>query len=411
MRRGWIITAAVLLLVLLAGGIGFVMLKLKRAKPPAQEMAFEPAESVQIVKAIETDWQPTADLVGTVFPIRSVMVRNELAGAVRFVGFDSGDIVEANQVLIRLDDTTEQADLNAAKAAVRVAEANIEQVQTQIKLAEVELERYSSVQSRAIAEVEIDRARTKLESARADKGKWEAEVDQARAHVAQVEARLGKMTIRSPFRARAGMRSVHEGQFLAEGVSIVTLQETTDTIYLDFAVPQEYAPLVRKGTAVMATGELLGPEPVRIEVVAVDSTVNNDTRNLRVRSVIENKDGTLVPGMFVQVRVPIGPSQRLVTVPNVAIRRAAYANCVFVIEPDKDGQTMRAKQRFITLGQTIGDNVIVLEGLKAGEEIGGAGSFKLRDGVKVMVAPPGGTGTPPAASAAASTETGAGSPK
>jgi membrane fusion protein (multidrug efflux system) len=218
--------------------------------------------------------------------------------------------------------------------------------------------------------------------------------------VAQVEARLAKLTIRAPFRARAGMRTVHEGQFLKEGTDVVELQELTSSIYLDFAIPQQYAPRVKEGVTVMATAEMLGPDPVQIKVVAVDATVNYDTRNLRIRSIVENPRGVLVPGMSVQVRVPIEEPRTYVVVPNLAVRRAAYANFVFTVAPDKDGQTLRAHQRFVTLGQTIGEDVIVLEGLKPGERIAGAGSFKLREGAKVMPgSPPAPDEAPPKASA------------
>jgi membrane fusion protein (multidrug efflux system) len=356
---------------------------------------FEPSEAVQLVDARQVEWRPTADLVGTAFAIRSVTVRNELAGVVTRVGFESGSQVDPGAVLLQQDDTTEQADLRAAQAAVRVAEANVVAADAEIKLAELELERLSRVGSRAVAEVEVDRARSKLDTTKADRAKWNAEVDQARARVAQIEARLAKMTIKAPFKARVGMRTVHEGQYLAEGTDVVTLQEVTDKIYLDFAVAQEYAPRVAAGTKVMATGELLGPEPVLIEVVAMDAAVNYDTRNLRVRAVVDNSKGLLVPGMSVQVRVPIDEAKSFTVVPSTAVRRAAYANSVFVVGPDaKDPTAMRAHQKFVTLGPTIGEDVIVLDGLKPGEKIAAAGSFKLRDGVKVMLGPPGGPGAP-----------------
>jgi membrane fusion protein (multidrug efflux system) len=389
MRRAWTIGTVVVVVVLLAAAGVFAMVKArqKQADPaPAGAAAFEPLEATEIVTAEEVPWQPTADLVGTVFAIRSVMVRNELAGVVRQVGFQSGDTVEQGQVLVRQDESTERADLEAAKASVRVAEANAAQSDAQIKLAEAELNRMGSVQSRAVAEVDLDRARTKLDTARAERGRWGAEADQARAKVAQVEARLAKLAIVAPFRARAGLRSIHEGQYLAEGADIVALQELTDTIYLDFAVPQEYAPRVKAGTSVMATAQLLGPDPVKITVVAVDATVNNDTRNLRVRAIVDNPHGVLVPGMSVDVRVPIEEAKKLLTVPNTAVRRAAYGNSVFVIAPDEKKGALVAHQKFVSLGQTIGDKVIVLDGLHAGERVAAAGSFKLRDGVKV--APP-----------------------
>jgi membrane fusion protein (multidrug efflux system) len=359
---------------------------------------FEMVEAVQIVPAREVNWNPTADLVGTVFPIRMVTVRNELAATVKFVGFDSGSVVEAGQVLLKQDDSTDQADLNAARASVRVADANVDQAESQIKLAELELERVTRAGSRAVAEVEVDRARSRLDTTKADRSKWLAEVDQAKAKVAQVEARIAKLTIVAPFKARASMRTVHEGQYLAEGTDVVMMTEVTDKIYLDFAIAQEYAPRVSIGTKVMATGELLGPAPVLIEVVAVDAQVSYDTRNLRVRAIVDNKAGRLVPGMSVQVRVPIDAPKPFTVIPAMAVRRAAYASSVFLVSPDeKDPAAMRAHQRFVTLGPTLGEDIIVLDGIKAGDRIAAAGSFKLRDGAKVMPGPPpaGGAGGAP----------------
>ncbi|MCC6661871.1 MAG: efflux RND transporter periplasmic adaptor subunit [Phycisphaerales bacterium] len=396
-KRGKVI-AVFIVAVLIANALAVLAYMERRylfggSGPPVQAAVFEPAEAVEIVDAHEESWQPTADLVGTVFPIRAVTVRNEVAGVVTFVGFQSGGVIEEGQVLLRLDDTTARADLAAMRAAVRVAEANVTQSESQVALAEAELGRLTGVESRAVAEMEVDRARTKLETAKADGGRWAAEVDQARAHVAQAEAHLAKLTIAAPFRSRAGMRTVNEGQYLAEGSEVVALQELTDTIYLDFAVPQEYASRVKVGTAVMASAPLLGPDPVKIEVVAVDAVVSLDTRNLRVRSIVDNPGGTLVPGMFVQVRVPIEAPRQVVVVPRMAVHRAAYGNSVFVIAPDDKGEA-RAHQRFVTLAETIGEDIVVAKGLSPGERVAGAGSFKLRDGAKVMMAPPGGAPPP-----------------
>jgi len=258
----------------------------------------------------------------------------------------------------------------------------------------MELERVTRAGVQSVAEMEIDRTRSRLDTAQAERSRWEAEVDQARARVAQVDARLAKLTMFAPFRARVGMRMVQEGQYLAEGVDVVMMQELADKIYLDFAVPQEQSARVAIGTRVMANAKLLGPDPVRIEVVAIDAAVNNETRNLRVRAVVDNPKGTLLPGMFIEVRVPIEAPTPQTVVPGLAIRRAAYANSVFVLVNDEQTGATRAKQRFVKLGSTIGENVIVLEGLKPGEKVAGAGSFKLRDGVKVMIAPPGGPVAP-----------------
>lgn len=399
MKRSSVLAAAGLFLGLLGAAGGLAYYKAQELEAAAAGGGgFEPAEAVDITPARQVPWQPTSDLVGTVVAVRSVLVRNELAGVVTKVGFESGATIEEGEVLLALDDSTERADLAAASASVRVAEANVVQAESRIRLAERMLERLTSVQGRAVAEADLDRARSELDTARAEHTRWLAEVDQAKARVAQVETRLKKLTIRAPFRARAGMRMVHEGQYLPEGADVVALQELTDYIYLDFAIPQEYAPRVARGTAVMATGELLGPEPVRIEVVATDATVNNDTRNLRVRAIVENTAGRLVPGMFIQIRVPVEDPRPYTVVPATAIRRASYGDSVFVVVPGEGEGQLRAKQRFVTLGPTIGDDVIVLKGIEPGDRVAAAGSFKLRDGALVMQAqPPAPAAQPPVA--------------
>ncbi len=399
MKRSSAIAAGVLFvgLILAAGGLAFYKQQ-EISGAAAGGGGYEPMEAVDIVTVEQKPWQPTSSLVGTVFAIRSVVVSNERAGVITEVNFDSGSVVEAGQVILKQDDSTDRADLEAAKAGIRIAEANVAEAEARIDIAERVVARFNTTAANAIAATERDRAESDLNIAKAERQKWLAEVDSARARVAQVEAALAKLTIRAPFRARAGMRTVHEGQYLAEGSAVVSLQEITDRIYLDFAIPQEYAPRVAPGTAVMATGELLGPDPVRIEVAALDATVNNDTRNLRVRAVVDNSKGLLVPGMFIQIRVPVEDSRPYTMIPSTAVRRSSYADAVFVVAADEKG-AMRAAQRFVKLGPSVGDDVIVLEGLEPGERIAATGSFKLRDGVMVMqagAAPGGGPAGGPA---------------
>lgn len=389
MKRSTVIAGGTLFLVL-AGAIGglawYKWRQIEKGKQNQQH--FEPMETVDLIDAKEATWNPTADLVGTVFALRSVMIRNEFAGVIKTVGFDSGTVVEAGQPIVAMDDSTERADLDAARAFVRVAEANVLQSDARVFLAERMHERMLQVDEQNVAQLELDRTKSELDTAKAERQRLLAEVDQAKARVAQVEVRLNKMAITAPFKARAGIRTIHEGQYLAEGTDVVMLHEVTDKIYLDFAIPQEYAPRVNPGTTVMATGEILGPEPVRLEVVAVDATVNNNTRNLRVRAIVDNTSGVLVPGMFVQIRVPVENPKPFVMVPGTAIRRASHADSVFVVSPGEKPNELRAHQRFIEVGPSVGDDVIVLKGLKAGEKIASTGSFKLHENVLVVPAKP-----------------------
>jgi membrane fusion protein (multidrug efflux system) len=380
--RSTVVGAAVFLGVAAVAG-GLTAYKVRALSAEAGG-GWEPAESVQVVTAREVAWRPEADLVGTVRSLRSVEVQNELAGVVRAVRFESGSIIEAGEVLLTFDDAVEQADLAAAEANVRVAEASVVAADARLRLAQAELRRVEEIaQARVASEIDLDRARSELDRAAAEKTRTQAEVEAARALVGQVQARLVKRTLRAPFRGRTGLRNVHEGQYLKEGTTVVALEEVSERIYLDFAIPQDHAPRVRPGTTVMADAAVLGSDPVRIEVVALDAAVNLDTRNIRVRAVVDDPGGVLRPGMFIQIRVPVDEPRPFVVVPATAIRRSSYADQVFVIVPGEAEGQLRAKQRFVELGPTVGDDVIILDGVAQGERVAATGSFKLRDGALV----------------------------
>jgi membrane fusion protein (multidrug efflux system) len=399
MQRASVLTAAAVFGAIALAGGGLFAFKWRALHPPAAP-AWEPSETVEVQAARQVDWQPMADLVGTVFALRSVELKNEVAGRVTTVAFQSDQVVEAGAPLLQLDDATERADLAAARANVQAAEADVAAADAALALALTEVRRLESIAAaRVTPEIDLDRARAQVLRGKAERARSLAAVDQAKALEAQVQARLGKLTILAPFRGRAGLRLVHEGQYLAEGTSLVMFQEVADRIYLDFAIPQEYSARVQPGVTVMATSPLLGSGPVKIEVVAGDATIDFETRNQRVRAVVANPGGILRQGMFIPVRVPIEAPRPYVVIPTTAVRRTSYADQVFVVVAGEHPGSLVARQRFIKLGPTIGDDVIVLEGLKVGEDVATTGSFKLRDGVGVQrpaPAPPAAEATPAA---------------
>ncbi len=390
MKRSSLAAIGVLFVGLVAAGgvlAGIKYLSIRRAA--AEGGGFEPPSAVTLARVKEVSWQPMADLVGSVVALRSVTVSNEIPGTIRTMNFDSGAVVEPGSVLLTLDDSTERADLAAAEASVRVAEASVAVADSRLWLAESEATRLdSAMREDAASKIEADRVTSELARAKADRDRLIAEVDLAKARVSQAVTRLEKLTIRAPFRGRAGLRNMHEGQYLAEGTSIVALQEVGDVIYLDFAIPQEYIARVNPGTVVMATADVFGEKPVAIEVAAIDARVNNETRNVRVRAKVDNRSGVLRPGMFVQIRVPTDEPRPTLVIPTTAVRRTSYADQVFtVVAGEKPGE-LRARQRFVKLGPALGDEIVLLEGLALDEEVVSGGSFKLRDGALITTAPP-----------------------
>ena len=405
MKRAPII-AVVIILALIGGTAAFLRVYKQRAdaKAAASNVAYEPAETVAVTEAREITWYPTADLVGTVLATQWVNLSNEVPGAIKDMNFESGSIVEKGQELIHLDDSTEQANLATAQATVRSMKAAVGVADARLHLAEADMRRLTdAIKVNAAVEADLDKARATLDEAKASKDRATADAEEAQTRVDQVLTVIRKKVITAPFRGRVGLRNIHPGQYLKEGMELAMLQEVGDTIYLDFAVPQEYVPRVLPGMTVKAEGAILGPAPVAITVVAIDATVNNETRNVRVRSRIDNKDGRLRPGMFVAVKVPSDiPSKRIV-VPLTAVRRQSFADHVFVLGPGKPGdapEAMRARQQYVKLGPSVGEDIIVLEGLKAGDKLAAGGSFKLHDGGLVMKPAPAAPGAPIAPSEA-----------
>lgn len=365
------ILATVLLFVGLAGaGIGLYLWRTGReAKAAAAGGGFEPAMAVTMATASERPFQRSVTAIGTVLALRSVTLRNELAGTVRESRLVSGQVVEAGALLVALDVAVETAELAAQKAEVAVAQQNLER-----------LER--ALAERAASAMEVDRAR--------------ANRDVALAQSARIDAIVGRKTIRAPFRARVGLADVHEGQYLNEGTLLTTLQGVDSGLHVDFAVAQPVLAELSVGSKVeiQATDKDQG---VAAEIVAIDARIDPATRNGQVRALVADPGHELRPGASARVRVPYGKPQDVVVVPVNALRRGPTGDHVFLVAPDAQ-QKLRAHLRPVASGTMLGDVVVIHHGLKAGESVAAKGSFKLAEGMLVIPAdeaPPANGGAAP----------------
>ncbi len=356
-KRGRRFVAPLLLLVaVLTIGAALTLWKQRSALATAAASASqpEPMEFVTTASATPHLHSPTATAIGTVLARRSITLRNELSGTVRQVSLTPGQIVGAGSVLVRLDVSVEQAELEALRA--------------QAALAQTLLDRYQqAAQNHAVSEHEVDRAR--------------AERDVALAQIARLEAVIERKTIRAPFRARIGLADVHAGQYLDEGTELTTLQGIDSVAHVDFSVAQDVAAGLRQGDVVEV---LAGASDQVIDgvIVAIDARVDRATRNAMVRARIDGSEAGPAPGASVRVRVPSGPPQSGVVIPVSALRTGPDGDHVFVITPDESGSA-RARQRSVSVGAVLGDQVIVDAGLAKGERVAAAGSFKLREAVLV----------------------------
>jgi len=351
--------SAILIAVVLLIGVGLAAWKVAvaRAAAIAAYHQPEPVEAVTTAIAEEQQHRATTTSIGTVLALRSITLRTELSGTVSQVGLVPGRIVDSGAVLVALDVSVEQADLRGQQAQAALA---------QTSLARVERLRGAG----GASEEEVERAR--------------AERDIAQAQIARTDAIIAKKTIRAPFRARVGITDVHPGQYLNEGTQLTTLQGVEGAAHVDFTVSQQVGAQLRAGQEV---GVLVGDAtPIAGRIVAVDSRVDPATRTTMVRATIAGSN-IPAPGSSVRVLVPAGAEIDAVVIPVSAVRRGPGGDHVFVIAPDSLGK-LRAHERPVRAGPMLADEIVILDGLKAGEQVAASGSFKLRESVLVAPAAP-----------------------
>ncbi len=362
-----VIKSAVLLTTLL--GIGGALAAWKYGAVSASHAAGtqqpEPVEAVTAATAVAREHRSATTAIGTVLALRSVTLRNELAGTVRQVNLKPGAIAEAGTVLVALDVSVEQADLKAQEAQLALARTTL-----------ARLERLRELN--ATSEIEVDKAR--------------AERDVAAAQIARTQAVIERKTIRVPFRSRIGLADVHPGQYLNEGSEITTLQSVDDALHVDFAVPQAVAAALKAGDRIgVSAGPDASSSALEARVVAVDARVDPATRNSTVRARIDltsqlAKDASHpAPGSSVRVSVLAGPAARAVAIPATAVRKGPGGDHVFVLAASAPDQKLRAQLRRVQVGASSGEEVLITRGLDSGEQVATSGSFKLRDSVLVAV--------------------------
>lgn len=297
---------AFVLLVLVCGGIvGFNLFRdnamqqfFATMKPPAATV------STTIVKP--TSWTPGVEAIGTVRAVRGVDLSVETAGIVKDILFHANQKVDANAVLLQLDDAAERADLDATKA--------------QAALDQTALTRALELQKRGVgSESTLDTAR--------------ATASASASQVNRLQAVLEQKLLTAPFGGTVGIPKIDLGQYLSPGTSVVTLQDL-ETMRADFSVPEQQLPLLKIGQKVrlgIGDGEL----PFGGTIRGIDPKIDPTSRLVTVRAEVANPEGKLTPGQFVQVRVELPEENNVLTVPQTALTSSLYGDFVFVVRPAK----------------------------------------------------------------------------
>jgi membrane fusion protein (multidrug efflux system) len=354
------ILVAVGAVVLTVVALGAVKAAQIGAMIKAGESFVPPPQAVTTAEVSEVQWQSEITAVGSMVAVQGVTVSSEVPGTVRAIAFESGEKVKEGDILVRLDTSVERAELVSAEASAR--------------LAELDLERMKKLRAAgAGSEANLDAAA--------------ARAAQASAAVDNIRAVIAKKTIRAPFLGRLGIRQVDLGQVLQPGSPIVSLQ-SFDPIYVEFQLPQQALSRVEVGHSVAVSTDDFPGKTWEGKVTVVDAEIDTNTRNFTVRALVDNPEGELRRGMFVDVKVLRPETREILAIPASAVLFAPYGDSVYIAKEKQteSGETQTVvEQVFVRLGERRGDLVEVSSGLEAGQTVVSTGAFKLKNGMAILV--------------------------
>jgi len=326
--------------------------------------------TISTMKVPSSSWQTTLKGVGSLRAIFGVNVTTELAGMVDQIYFKPGAVVEKGAVLVQLNAAAEIGQLQSLQAQVELAKITYARDKAQFAV-------------NAVSKQQVDTDEWNLKN--------------LQAQTAQQAATVAKKTLRAPFSGRLGISRVNPGQYLNVGDQVTSLQ-TVNPIYSDFYLPQQALAQLKLSQPVVVKSDAFPGKIYKGKVTTIEPNVDTSSRNVAVEATIDNGKLELSPGMFVNVEVTVGSPEKFLTLPQSAITFNPYGDIVYVVkdlpkeekeksqDKTKDGkQIYMVKQVFVTTGDTRGDQIQVLTGLKEGEIVVTSGQLKLQNDTHVVI--------------------------
>lgn len=303
-------------------------------------------------------WQPFVTAVGSLRAVEGVNVTTELAGMVRTIYFKPGSDVKRGELLVDLNTDSDVAQLHSLQAQAKLSQITYRRDKEQFAIG-------------AVSKQTLD---TDLATLNSD----EAQVEEQAAIVE-------KKIIHAPFNGRLGVSAINPGQYLNPGDKIVNLQ-SLNPIYVDFYLPQQMLNRISTGMWVTVTSDTFPSRAFKGRITTIEPMVDPATRNVEVEVTLVNSHYLLKPGMFVYAKVKNGLVRKRMTLPQTAISFNPYGEFVYIVSATKKKKgEYTVQQTPVTVGETRGDQITVLSGVKVGDTVVSAGQLNLRNGSRVVI--------------------------
>lgn len=318
-----------------------------------------PAVTISSTTARVKTWQSYLEVVGTLAAINGVDLTAEVSGLVKTIQFNSGQYVKKGDVIIALDTSVEEAELKSNEANLQLAQMDYAREQTLF---------------------------TKKVTSKASLDTRYAQLLEAQASVESSQAKIRQKTITAPFDGRLGIRLVDLGQYTSPGQNMVTLQ-ALNPLYVNLSVPEQYLPNLYLDQPVDVNVNFGEGKIVPGHITAINSKVDQATRNVSIQATIPNDQQTLYPGMFALAKVWMKAKQNIVVIPQTAVSYSLSGDFVYLIKTTGDGdkKEMTAERQYVKVGERRGDEVSIVEGLKGNEQIITSGQLKLQNHARVEI--------------------------
>jgi RND family efflux transporter MFP subunit len=333
---------------------------------------------VSVVEAIQRDVPQRISGIGTVQSLHAVVLRPQVTGVITEVLFDEGELVVRGALLARIDD-------RSIKAALAQAEAEKASGEADLRIAELDLSRYTGLRDRSV----IPRQAIEQQAALVEKLKATIQASQARIVAQQVQ--LSFTQIRSPVRGRVGIRRVDPGNLVQAGdenglVSVTQI----DPISIVFTLPQELLPRLRAATrnkqavSVVAFDRDAGERLAQGRLTTLDNQIDVATGTLRLRAEFDNAEGDLLPGQFVTLQLETGITTNATVVPAAAVQQGLKGAFVYRVQNDK------AEMAQVVTSFLDDEIAVIAEGVAPGDRVVVDGQSRLKAGSRVKVSAPAG---------------------
>ncbi len=367
-----------------------------------------PAVSVSSVNVEQENWQPNLHTVGSFMAVHGVDINSEAAGNVVAIHFESGEAVKKDVALIDIDDSVDQATLKAHEA--------------DLVLKKVSYNRQAQLMKKnATSQSEVDAAK--------------ADMLEASANVEKTKAEINQKHIKTPFAGRLGIRLINLGEYITPGrTSIVTLQ-SLDPLFLEFYIPEQFLPRIHVGQNILFSVEPETDKMFTGKISAINAKADTQTHNVKIHATAANcppevfnedkrsrlieakkipntnrtqitcsteknlaaglENYAFIPGMFASIEIEQPVIPNALVLPTTAISYSLYGDSVFLIEPEviddivqkdeDDKDILVVKRLFVSTGDEQGNQIVIKKGLKAGQQVVSAGEVKLQNGTRVII--------------------------